>query len=349
MDNNLDNNNDGLEDFFRDRLSGYQDEPGADMWDRIDSCIPEKPKKNYKPILLWTGRAAAACVIFTLAMFNYQYSSQLDVVAQELQHSKDNMASLENKINDYYFNQYHPEAAVVAGEENNINTNPTTRVEQVIYRPEVVYLPMPTPQYVNAPIVEQFIGVARPRNKNIATVEQPKQHINAPIQQKEHKKGMIMMPAMAFARSAFNTAKKEDILNLKKRILNRKMAVNSKKVKSPNSRFVMKKGKWGVGNNHSGIVNNLPKSRTVSQKKGFDEGSGDSMMKTWASDGNRMLTADKHTNWDKVLGVGANYSINNKMSFFMTPDYSLEKPRSLSSNNLYEYAVGIESGLTYHF
>lgn len=345
MDNNLDNNNDGLEDFFRDRLSGYQDEPGADMWDRIDSCIPEKPKKNYKPILLWTGRAAAACLIITLAMFNYEYSSQLDVVAQQLQYSKDNMTSLENKINDYYFSQNNQVAAVVA-REDNINTNPT-RIEQVVYRPEVVYLPMPTPQYVNAPIVKQSMIRSLPEHKNIARVEQPKQHINAPIQQKSHEKRIADMPAMAFAKSAFHTAKNEDILNLEKRLLNRRMVVNSKKVKSPNAHLVMKKGKWGVGNSHSGIVNNLPKSRTVAQKKGFDE--ADSMMETWASDGNRMLAADKHTNWDKVLGVGANYSISDNVSFFMAPDYALEKPRSMSTNNLYQYAVGIETGFTYHF
>ena len=344
MDKDLHNDNDGLEDFFRDRLSGYQDEPEDDMWERINNGIPVKPKKNYKPILLWTGRAAAACVIFTLAIFNYQYSSQLDEVAQELQHSKDNMASLEGRINDYYFNQNDPNpiAAVVA-EEDGINTN-RARIEQVIYRPEVVYLPMPTAQYVNAPIVKQSIGRPAAAHNNIAKVEEPKQHINAPIQQKKDKKAIINMPAMAFAKSAFNTAKREDILNLRKRFLDKRMAVNNKKVKSPNSRFVMKKGKWGVGNNHSGIVNNLAKSRTASQKTGFDEAS-----ETWASDGNRMLAADKHTNWDKVLGVGANYSINNKMSFFMAPDYTLERPRSLSTNNLYEYAVGIGSGLTYHF
>lgn len=346
MDNNLHDNNDGLEDFFRDRLSGYQDEPGADMWERIDSCIPEKPKKNYKPILLWTGRAAAACVIFTLAIFNYQYSNQLDAVAKELQSSKDNMAFLENKINDHYFNQNNQ---VVAEEEENVNVNPT-RIEQVVYRPEIVYLPMPTPQYVNAPIVmKEDREDMEPQDRIIAKEEQPKQHLNVPIQQKEEKKVMASMPAMAFAKSAFNTAKKEDILNLKKRILNKRMAVSSKKVKSPNSRFVMKKGKWCIGNNHSGIVNGLPKSRAISQKKEFGKVRGGSMMKTWATDGNRMLTADKHTDWDKVLGVGANYSINKKMNFFMSPDYTLERPRSLSTNNLYEYAVGIESGFTYHF
>lgn len=352
MDNKLHNDNDGLEDFFHDRLFGFQDEPGLDMWERIQNQIPEKPKRNLKPIFIWASRAVAACLILTLGIFNYQYRNQLDHVASQLQDSNDSMASLEAKINGFYDNLASQQVAQTVAEiDENINTNP--RIQQTASQPQVIYLPVYTNE--SLAIVASETKVEQPKRveqKNTITSvskakSNPKTTSNT-SSRRQSAKGSIM----AFASNHFNIANKEDILDLRKKLITTKnpIFINKKKLNVPSSQLAMKKGNWGMGNDNTGIVSNLPKSRT-SRKSHFKSKEADSVMKNWTSEGNRLQQAEKSIDWDKVIGIGANYSINNNLSFFMGPDYweSSKKPSVLSTNDLYPYTVGIESGVTYHF
>ncbi len=336
MDNHLHNDKDGLEDFFRDRLFDYKDEPGLGMWDRIEGAIPEKPKKNFKPFFIWAGRAVAACIILSLGFFNYQYRNQLNHVADQLKDSENSMASLEQRLNDIYENQ-NDVVAVVENESNTalVNTNP--RIKEITkYYPQIVYLPTETSDRQRNEVVQ----VAEPK---VVIKNSPKVTRNAPQTTTKQKKVNREM-AMAFAQNHYNQVDKKDILDLNKKVLKGKNAIqiDANNIQMPGSKFVLKKGKWGVGNN-TGIVSSIPASNVE-----FKDHEIDSVMKSLAFNNNRL----RDVNLDKVVGVGANYSINNNISVFMAPDImeNLKKSnRTLNTNNLYPYQLGIESGVTYHF
>lgn len=354
MDNKLHNDNDDLENFFHDRLFGFQDEPGLDMWERIEHQIPEKPKKNFKPVFIWASRAVAACLILTLGIFNYQYRNQLDHVASQLQDSNNSMASLEARINGFYDNlASQPIAQTTAETDENLNTNP--RIQQTVsQQPQVIYLPV----YSSKPlaVTASQNKAEQPKNivqKNIIAASANQAKSSPKTKSKTtSKKQAERSSIMAFASNHFNVANKEDILDLRKKLVATKnpIFVNKKKLNVPSSQLAMKRGKWGIGNDNTGVVSKLSKSRN-SQKAQFKRKEAESVMKNWASDGNRLQQAEKTIDWDKIIGVGANYSINNNLSFFMGPDYweSSKRPSMLSTNNLYPYTVGIESGVTYHF
>ena len=44
-----DSKNNNLEDFFRNSLKNYSENPSNDLWDRIEENIPPKPSKRLKP------------------------------------------------------------------------------------------------------------------------------------------------------------------------------------------------------------------------------------------------------------------------------------------------------------
>lgn len=337
MDKNLHNNNDGLENFFHDRLNGYQDEPGLDMWDRIESRIPEKPRKNFKPLMIWTSGAVAACIILSLGFFTFQYKHQLDQVAQQLQDTKNSMASLEERLNNSYSNEVVP--ALVREEENretNINTNP--RIQEITkFYPQIVYVPKDSKDsYANhfsenkIPHSNANTGVVQTRN-----VDQPQQKKNKSIKN---------MPIMAFASHQYNQVSKKDILNLKKKILKPKNAIYVNKKQLNKNKFSQASNKFAISSNTK--IASLAYNDALSKHNRFKDKEIDSIM-NMRSQENRL----RELNFNKVVRVGANYSINNNLSLFLGPDYmqTIDKqPRTLNTNNLYT-PVGLESGVTYHF
>ena len=207
MDNNLHNNNDGLEDFFHDKLFGYQDEPGLDMWNRIESQIPEKPTRDLKPVIVWTSRAVAACLIFTLGFFNYQYSSQLEHVAQKLQNSENSMASLEQRLNDFY--RTHISKPTITEESipnpiasNHLNTKPKNKKSTATS----ANISIPTFNNNQATVI---VASETESTKIEQEVKSSAVAVANTSPSQETTQAFMQMPAMAFASSYFNVTKKD--------------------------------------------------------------------------------------------------------------------------------------------
>ncbi len=122
MKENLHNDNDNLENFFRDRLQGYNDIPGGDMWDRIESKIPPKPesKSIIRPLFIWTSSAVAACLILFLGFNNYQYQKKLDAISSQLEESKGSISSLNEEISSF---KNYMETQYSSNQNNTTNSN----------------------------------------------------------------------------------------------------------------------------------------------------------------------------------------------------------------------------------
>jgi len=231
--NNDSHQQDGLEGFFRDRLSGYQDEPSSDMWDRIEGGIPEKPVRNYKAIARWSGAAVAACLILSLGFFTFQYKQQLDGMAAELNHTKNNMASLEQRLNNAQQNDSEPIAAaeVVAKEDLNLNTNPSIK-EITKYYPQIVYLPSEnTSQHQNFTTVTK--NNTSKQTANVATaVTENSQKGNSSSNNWQFAKNASVMSSGQYA---YYDANHKDVLDLKKKILPKRSSIRmSRRSVNPN-------------------------------------------------------------------------------------------------------------------
>ncbi len=100
MNNDFYKPDDDLEDFFRNRLGEFKDEPPTDMWDRIESDIPPKPAGAPRTVFLWTARAAAVALILGLGLSNFWQKQEMVEMAEELQHSKQDIASLADRLDN---------------------------------------------------------------------------------------------------------------------------------------------------------------------------------------------------------------------------------------------------------
>ncbi len=91
-----DSNKNNLEDFFRNSLKNYSENPSNDLWDRIEENIPPKPSRRLKP-----AYALLALLLLLTLGFGYEYfqfKNQLVTVNETVNAQKEELDDLKNQL-----------------------------------------------------------------------------------------------------------------------------------------------------------------------------------------------------------------------------------------------------------
>ena len=88
--------NKNLDDFFRNSLKNYSENPSNDLWDRIEQNIPPKPVRKFRP-----AYALLALLLLLLIGFGYEYfrfNNRIVSLNETVTDQKQELESLKNQI-----------------------------------------------------------------------------------------------------------------------------------------------------------------------------------------------------------------------------------------------------------
>ena len=123
---------DSFEEFLRNKLNEFDDEPNNNMWDRVEGVIPPAPK----PVLfrIMKPSAIAASMVLAVAVFAavYQYTSKQNLNDQLIE-ATDKIKELENKI-DEEINEETAQLEEIETVDNTIEENNIQEKEKTIHQ-----------------------------------------------------------------------------------------------------------------------------------------------------------------------------------------------------------------------
>ena len=89
---------DNFEDFLRNKINQFDDEPNIDMWSRIEGAIPPAPQPWIYKYLTPYSAAVSILVALTVWAVVYQYNSN-QALNHKLVEAADKIKVLENEMN----------------------------------------------------------------------------------------------------------------------------------------------------------------------------------------------------------------------------------------------------------
>lgn len=322
--NTQDSNKDGLENFFHNRLNKYQDEPSEGLWERIQSSMPEKPQKKYtlsRPSLGVVASGVAACLIVTLGLLNWQYKNEIKQMAQDLQMSQNQYTALENRLDEIHQKQTSALNKLIhQGNErpsvNHFNTSPSVIKEKEILT-KVVYIP------TSAQKQENFTPQPQAQKQNHT---HQKTNVTNSLQEEK-----IDYTQRVASKVLVQKYKPQEVLNLNK--------INNSSISS-------KHKNWNFTPND---LEQRNIASQFSQVKRFQNPNIHHNQLAWVAP-TRMLASDRQVQLAK-LGTGANYPLGANLSVFMgTDNWNVVRPPvPVMNDSPFTQAIGIESGVKYHF
>ncbi len=115
--------NNNLEDFFKNSLKNYSENPSDDLWDRIEGSIPPKPSKRFKP-----AYALLALLLLLIMGFGYEYfhfKNHMLTVNETISLQKQELTDLKNQL------EVVKDQLQSASSSLNVETTPAGNISEV--------------------------------------------------------------------------------------------------------------------------------------------------------------------------------------------------------------------------
>lgn len=181
-----DSNKNNLEDFFRNSLKDYSENPSIDLWDRIEGNIPPKPSRKISPAYV-----LLALLLLILAGLGYEYfqfrnqmiavNETVNVQKQELNQLKNELESVKDQLQTATQSSANEatadEKATASTTVSNFSKIPDSKIP-ANPKTEVAAIPFPTLVHENKNAIDLFEEEDSDENQILAQADAEQKNVN---------------------------------------------------------------------------------------------------------------------------------------------------------------------------